>query len=233
MVAFELAVQDKYGLTVAACLAAEGVDRIELCSALALGGLTPSLGLILTAAAAPGMPPVHVLIRPRPGGFVYTPDEAAVMTADIGYAVSAGAAGVVVGGVRDGKVDTELMKRVIDAAGERPVTFHRAFDTLEGPAEAVETLIDLGVARILASATDLATLATAVETAAGGIEIMAGGGVRPHLVEKIVRTGADAIHASAKHTVPDPGGLDGERTRETTDEEEALRIIAALRAATA
>src|SRR6187549_2098460 len=115
MVAFELAVQDTHGLTVAARLATE---QIELCSALGLGGLTPSLGLILTAAATPGMPPAHVLIRPRPGGFVYGPDEAAVITADIGYAVSAGAAGVVVGGVRDGKVDTDLMKRVIDAAGE-------------------------------------------------------------------------------------------------------------------
>ncbi|MFI5896507.1 copper homeostasis protein CutC [Actinoplanes sp. NPDC051513] len=233
MVAFELAVQDSHGLTVAARLAADGVDRIELCSALALGGLTPSLGLILTAAATAGLPPAHVLVRPRPGGFVYSPGEAAVITADIGYAVSAGAAGVVVGGVRDGKVDTDLMARVVHAAGERPVTFHRAFDTLEGTAEAVETLIDLGVARILASATDLATLATAVDAAAGRIEIMAGGGVRPHLVEKIVRTGVDAIHASAKHAVPDPGGLDGERTRETTDEPEATRIIAALRAATA
>jgi copper homeostasis protein len=230
MVAFELAVQDMHGLTVAARL---GADRMELCSALALGGLTPSRALIAAAVATPGIPPVHVLIRPRPGGFDYSAGEAALIEDDIRHAIEAGAAGVVVGGARDQQIDVHLMRRAIEAADGAPVTFHRAFDTLADPATAVESLIALGVRRILASATDLATLATAVDAAAGRIEIMAGGGVRTHLVGKILRTGVDAIHASAKHTIADPGGIDGEQTRETTDEAEAVRIIAALRAATA
>src|ERR1700712_3660774 len=102
MVDFELAVQDVHGLTVAARLR---VDRIELCSALPVGGLTPSLGLIETAVATPGMPPVHVLVRPRPGGFGYEPDEVALILRDARHALAAGAAGVVVGGVRSGRVD--------------------------------------------------------------------------------------------------------------------------------
>jgi copper homeostasis protein len=230
MVAFELAVQDSHGLAVAARLAPQ---RIELCSALALGGLTPSAALVGAAVETPGIPPVHVLIRPRPGGFAYSPDEVAVLIADIGFVRRSGAAGVVVGGARNGKIDTELMKRVMEAAGDTAVTCHRVFDTLPDPAEAVETLVSLGVTRILASATDLERLTTAVETGAGRIEIMAGGGVRTHLVEKIVRTGVHAIHASAKHNVADPGGIDGEQTRETTDEAEAARIMAALQAANA
>ncbi|WP_063763696.1 copper homeostasis protein CutC [Actinoplanes subtropicus] len=232
MVDFELAVQDPHGLQVAARL---GVDRIELCAALALGGLTPSWGLIETALETPGIPPVHVLIRPRPGGFAYDPDEVRLITRDI-RKVGLGVAGVVVGGVRAGRVDTNLIERVVEAAGELPVTFHRAFDTLTDPDREIETLIRLGVWRILASATDLPRLASAVRAAAGRIEIMAGGGVHPGLVDAILRTGVDAIHASAKRTVSDPVGIAlgssapaGEHGRETTDERQAAQIMAAMR----
>jgi len=267
MVDFELAVQDTHGLRVAARL---GVDRVELCTGLALGGLTPSWGLIETALETPGIPPVHVLIRPRPGGFDYDPSEVQLITRDIrkigrahgaqggsigvpggevgargdkdvpqsGDAGGQGVAGVVVGGVRAGKVDTEFLERVVELAGELPVTFHRAFDTLADPEQAVETLIHLGVRRILASATDLDRLMKAVHVAAGRIEIMAGGGVRAELVDAIVRTGVDAIHASAKHTVSDPVGITlgssapaGDHGRETTDERQAAQIMAALRLA--
>src|SRR5690242_13232134 len=108
MVAFELAVQDAHGVAVAARLA---VDRIELCSALPLGGVTPSLGFVEAAVGTPGMPAVHVLVRPRPGGFDYDAAEVATIVADVRHAVRAGAAGVVVGGVRGGKVDAELTAR--------------------------------------------------------------------------------------------------------------------------
>jgi copper homeostasis protein len=234
--AFELAVQDPYGLTVAARL---GVDRIELCAALPLGGVTPSQGLIEAAAAGP---PAHVLVRPRPGGFDYTPDEAGLIVADVRHALAAGAAGVVVGGVRDGQVDDDLIARVVDAAAGAPVTFHRAFDTLADPAQAVETLVKLGVHRILTAAGPgtvgdaLPALAALVRTAAGRIEIMAGGGVRPELVGPLVRAGVDAVHASAKRVVADTAGVRlgsaapvGESGRETTDEDEAVRILDALR----
>jgi copper homeostasis protein len=240
MVDFELAVQDVHGLTVAARLR---VDRIELCSALPLGGITPSLGLIETAVATPGMPPVHVLVRPRLGDFEYEPDEVALIRRDVRHARTAGAAGVVIGGVRSGRVDEDLVRRVLDAADGTPVTFHRAFDTLPDPVAGVHTLASLGVRRILTSAgaasvaEALPALADLVTAAGDRIEIMAGGGVRPDDVEKIVRTGVPAIHASAKRAVPETVGVTlgtaaraGESSFETTDEAEAARIIAALRA---
>jgi len=235
MVDFELAVQDTHGLQVAARL---GVDRVELCTGLALGGLTPSWGLIEAALETPGIPPVHVLIRPRPGGFDYDRSEVRLITRDIRKIAQHGVAGVVVGGVRAGRVDTDLIERVVEAAGELPITFHRAFDTLTDPEQAVETLIRRGVWRILASATDLDRLAKAVHAGAGRIEIMAGGGVRADLVGQIVRAGVDAIHASAKQTISDPVGIAlgssapaGDHGRETTDERQAAQIMAALRLA--
>lgn len=242
MVAFELAVQDTYGLAVASRL---GPDRVELCSALPLGGLTPSLALVEAAVGTPGIPPVHVLIRPRPGGFDYEPGEVTLMVRDAGLAVAAGAAGVVIGGVRAGQVDLDLIARIKDATGtDVQVTFHRAFDILDDPGEALGTLVKLGVTRVLtsggaASAGDaLPELARLVQAAAGRIEIMAGGGVRPEMVPSLVATGVAAVHASGKRTVAEktrvtlgsaaPSGQNG---RETTDEREVGRLLAALRAA--
>jgi copper homeostasis protein len=239
MTAFELAVQDTDGLAVAARL---GVDRVELCSALPLGGVTPSLALIETAVAQPGMPPVQVLVRPRPGGFDYTPDETLLMVRDVRHAVAAGAAGVVLGGVRDGRVDTGLMRRAVEAAGGATVTFHRAFDLLPDPVAGIDTLASLGVHRILTAggpttvADGLPGLARLVRAAVGRIEIMAGGGVRPGLIRDLVRTGVAAIHASAKRIVPDAVPVElgsaagaGATGRESTDEAEAGRILGALR----
>jgi len=241
MVAFELAVQDLHGLAVAARLR---VDRIELCSALPVGGVTPSLGLVETAVAMPGMPPVQVLVRPRLGGFEHTAAEAELIVRDVRLALAAGAAGVVIGGVRDDRVDAGLVRRVVAAAAGAAVTFHRAFDTLPDPREAVATLADLGVRRILTSAGGasvadaLPALADLVTAAGDRIEIMAGGGLRPESVEKILRTGVPAVHASAKRAVAEAAGITlgtaaraGETFFETTDEDEAARIIAALRAA--
>lgn len=232
MVAFELAVQDAYGLAVAA---RAGVDRIELCSALPLGGVTPSLGFIEAAVATPGIPPVHVLVRPRPGGFEYSPDEVATTLSDVRHAIAAGASGVVIGGVREGRVDVDLVSRIVDTGAE--VTFHRAFDTLASPGEAIDDLVELGVRRILTSAgatsvaDALPALARLVTEAAGRIEVMAGGGVRPEVVAAIVRTGVPAVHASAKRTLPGSGGVSlgtADAGRETTDEAEVARIIAEL-----
>ncbi|WP_255689281.1 copper homeostasis protein CutC [Actinoplanes sp. DH11] len=238
-VAFELAVQDTHGLSVAARLA---VDRIELCAALPLGGLTPSLAFVEAAVATPGIPPVHVLVRPRPGGFEHTPDETDLIVRDVHHVVSAGAHGVVVGGLRGDRIDTDLVKRVVDAAAGADVTFHRAFDTLPDPAAALDVLTDLGVRRVLTSAgadavaDALPALAALVRAAAGRIEIMAGGGVRPEVLTDVLRTGVRAVHASAKHTVRDtatvglgtaaPAGAGG---RETTDEAQVARFLAALR----
>ncbi|MDQ1123881.1 copper homeostasis protein CutC [Microbacterium trichothecenolyticum] len=237
MTAFELAVQDAAGIRVAADL---GVDRIELCSALPLGGLTPSVGLI-TAAVASGVA-VHVLVRPRGGDFEYDDDERAVIVDDVRWARAHGAAGVVVGGLRDGRVDEGLIARVTDAADGGAVTFHRAFDNLVDLASGLDRLRGLGVTRVLTSGgaaradEALPVLRQLVAQADHGIEIMAGSGVRSDNVTRIVATGVDAVHASAKHAVAGRPGVslgsaatDG-GGHESVDADEARRLVGILRA---
>lgn len=125
----EIVVQDVSG-AVAAVRA--GAERLELCSALtATGGVTPGTGLLERVVAAVPEVGVHVLVRPRPGGFVYTSDEVEVMVAEIHAAARAGAAGVVVGALtEDGRVDARVLGLLVEAAGDLEVTFHRAFDSL-------------------------------------------------------------------------------------------------------
>ncbi|MCL3859608.1 copper homeostasis protein CutC [Actinotalea sp. K2] len=232
MVALELAVQDLEGIAIASRV---GADRIELCSALSVGGLTPSLALVEAAAAAPVA--AHVLIRPRAGGFGYTAEERAVIVRDLRHVLAAGAAGVVVGGTSDGGVDAELLRAVTDAAGPAPITFHRAFDTLGDRIGALDVLVQLGVSRVLTSGGAASAvegrgeLTRLVRHAAGRIEIMAGGGVVAANVSLVVATGVDAVHASAKRVVAGSGihlGSAGESVRETTDEELAGRLRAIL-----
>lgn len=235
MIAFELAVQDTHGIAIAARL---GVDRIELCSALALGGVTPSYALIEAAVAIPGARPVHVLVRPRTGDFDYEPDEVAVILRDVRHSIASGAAGVVIGGVRDGRIDVGLVESVVAAAEGASVTFHRAFDALPDPEKAIDTLHALGVRRILTAGgptvvgDSLPALAKLVSAAGGRLEIMAGGGVRTDLIAPLVELGVAAVHASAKRTVPDAAALalgSAASGRETTDENEVTRMLAALR----
>ena len=129
---------------------AGGADRIELCSGLAEGGLTPSIGAIRYAASRPVT--VNVLIRPRSGDFVYSRDEIGLMVADIEEAVRCGADGIVVGALTpDGDVDMDACRRFIDAAQGRNATFHRAFDVCRDPFKALEDVISLGFDRILTS----------------------------------------------------------------------------------
>lgn len=231
MTAFELAVQDVAGVQVAQAL---GVDRVELCTGLALGGLTPSIALIERAVASPVE--VHVLLRPRAGGFDYNAGERALIVADARAAVAAGAAGVVVGGVRGGAVDQDLVRAVLDVVGA--VTFHRAFDVLEDSRRAVATLAGLGVRRVLttgggARAVDsLPALARLQQLAGEELEIMAGGGIGPQNVAAVAATGVAAVHASAKRRIDGPAGLSlGSADTggyETTDEALVRQILAAL-----
>lgn len=233
MVAFELAVQDPTGIAIAARVAA---DRIELCSALALGGLTPGVGLI--EAAADAATPVHVLVRPRAGDFAYDSAERAVALRDVADAVDRGAAGVVVGATRDGRVDEGFLARAVDAAEGREVTFHRAFDGLDDPGEGLDILRAFGVTRVLtsggaASALDaLDALHGLVGRAGDGIQIMAGGGVRIEGVPAVLATGVAAVHASAKKIARAPGvplGSGDDGSWESTDEALAARFRAAIR----
>ncbi|MBY0398419.1 MAG: copper homeostasis protein CutC, partial [Thermoleophilia bacterium] len=127
-----------------------GADRIELCSALEVGGLTPSAGQMARAARL-GVP-VHALIRSRAGDFCFGPDEVAAMLEDIGAAKAAGLAGVVIGASRsDGRLDEETLSALRSAAGRMSVTLHRAFDLVPDFGEAVEAAVRLGFERILTS----------------------------------------------------------------------------------
>ena len=130
---------------------AGGAERIELCSALALDGLTPSIGLLEKVRAMFPQLTIHVLVRPREGDFVYTPDEVEVMERDI-HAALPYADGIVIGALTaQGDVDMVAMRRLMRAAEGRPVTFHRAFDVCREPLVALEQIIALGCARLLTS----------------------------------------------------------------------------------
>jgi len=190
--------------TLEAALAAEhaGVDRIELCANLSEGGTTPSPGLI-AALVDKAQVPVFVMIRPRGGGFVYSRDEIEAMIRDIELARDTGIAGIVTGALTaDGRIDIERTRGLMSAASGLPVTFHRAIDFSANLPDALETLIDLGVARVLTSggaATALqgaSMIATLVDQARERIAIIAGGGIRDHNVRDVIaRTGVREVHS--------------------------------------
>ncbi|CAI9401026.1 Copper homeostasis protein CutC [Pleomorphomonas sp. T1.2MG-36] len=199
----EVCMDDVSGL--AAC-AAGGADRIELCSALDLGGLTPSPGLI--SAASKSTVPVRAMIRPRAGDFVFTDAEMDVMLADIAAVRAAGLAGVVLGATTaENELDIAALARLVDAAGHLGKTLHRAVDLLPDPVTAVDITIHLGFDCILTSGGALsaeagaAVIAAMVERAAGRIDIMAGSGVRPENAAAIHRdTRAHWLHSSCGRT---------------------------------
>jgi copper homeostasis protein len=191
-----------------------GADRIELCSALELGGVTPSAALV-EAVSAVGLP-VQALVRCRPGDFVYDIDEIGLMAAEVRSVIASGAGGVVIGALTaKGALDTEAMRRLVEAAHSagtaagRPVevTLHRAIDQAADPAAAASLAPSLGLTRILTSggavtaAAGLATIGEMV-AAAPGVEVMAGAGVRPPDVARLAAAGVAAVHLSAKRAAP-------------------------------
>lgn len=233
--ALELAVQDVAGVRVAVRL---GVERVELCSALALGGLTPSLAVVEAAVAAAGAVGVHVLVRPRAGDFRYDADEVAVMVADVRRAVVAGADGVVVGALDGtGLPDLAVLDRLREAADGVQVTFHRAVDVSADPVTALDLVAGSGVDRVLTSggaarAVDGADrLRRMVGVAAGRLEVMAGAGVDAAAVPTLLATGVDALHFSAKRRVAARGIPLGqsEDGHDVTDEGLAAAVVAAVR----
>ena len=233
--ALELAVQDVAGVRVAVRL---GVERVELCSALALGGLTPSLAVVEAAVAAAGAVGVHVLVRPRAGDFRYDADEVAVMVADVRRAVVAGADGVVVGALDGtGLPDLAVLDRLREAAEGVQVTFHRAVDVSADPVTALDLVAGSGVDRVLTSggaarAVDGADrLRRMVGVAAGRLEVMTGAGVDAAAVPALLATGVDALHFSAKRRVAARGIPLGqsEDGHDVTDEGLAAAVVAAVR----
>jgi len=232
----------------ASALAAQdgGADRIELCAALELGGLTPSHGQMARTRDRVRVP-IHVLIRPRAGDFVYADIEIEVMLHDIETALALGCDGVVIGALdRDGNVDVARCRTLIDAARTLDVTFHRAFDVSRDPSRSLEDLVALGCRRVLTSGAranaqaGAASIRRLVEQAGARIAVMPGGGIDSGNVAALRRlTGAREFHASAKRRRPSlqpPGPADladlaGGELR--TDRADVAALVAALRATAA
>ncbi len=181
-----------------------GARRVELCERLDVGGVTPSESLLREVLSVSPLP-VHVLVRPREGGFSYSEAEAEEMLRQIRLVRRLGAAGVVIGALTPGgDVDLPLMRRLFSEAGPGlSVTFHRAFDVCADPFTALEDIIGLGCDRLLTSghARDAwegrETIGELVRRAAGRIIVMAGCGVRPGNIDDIARaSGAPEYHSS-------------------------------------
>ena len=182
-----------------------GADRIELCTNLGEGGTTPSYGLIKKCLEDFDVP-VYPIIRIRGGDFLYTPEEMACMLEDVRACSQLGCKGVVFGALnRDATIDTEALKRIVDAAYPMKVTFHRAFDRCRDPLEALEQLIDAGCERILTSGQALTApegaglIRNLQEIAGQRIVILPGSGVRPDNIAALaLATGCKEFHASLR-----------------------------------
>jgi len=171
------------GIADAQAAIAGGAHRIELCSALSADGVTPSIGLAAAVKAISPIP-VNVLVREREGNFVYTPQEVEVMVADIATLKRLGVNGVVIGALTPGgEIDILAMQRMMQVAKGMEVTFHRAFDSVINPMDALEILVALGVHRVLTSggAQDILQgkerLRELVNKAGERIIVLAGGGL--------------------------------------------------------
>lgn len=184
-------------------------DRVELCSGLSEGGLTPSFGEMAVARDALNQTKLNVLIRPRGGDFLYTPAEQKVMFLNIEMAKKLGVDGIVIGCLTpQGDVDTELMKLLISKAGGLDITFHRAFDMCCDPFKAIHDIAALGCKRILTSGMQataeegIPTLKELIDYAAQKIIIMPGCGINSGNIRKIAtETGAREFHFSAANTM--------------------------------
>jgi copper homeostasis protein len=180
--------------SVEAAVAAQqgGADRVELCADLLEGGCTPSAGTIQLARQRLNIR-MHVIIRPRGGDFCYSDVEFESMQLEIAFAKQAGADGVVIGVLnQDGSVDVERTRALIELARPLSVTFHRAFDVTRDPFEAMESLIGLGVDRILTSGQEpsvlegLDLITELVKQAGDRIIIMPGAGITERNLRKIM-----------------------------------------------
>lgn len=182
--------------------AGAGADRIELCSALEVGGLTPSAGQM--ARAVELSVPVHALIRSRAGDFRFNDEEVATMIADIGAARRAGLAGVVIGAADDaGRLDVPALEKMREAAGPMSVTLHRVFDLVPDFAEAVEAAVALGCDRILTSGGAVGApegamaIKAIVGMADGRIRIMPGAGITSaNVADLLSRVPVDEVHSA-------------------------------------
>ena len=180
-----------------------GADRIELCTELSVGGLTPSHGLIEKVVSELNIQ-THVLIRPRSGNFTYSKEEVDVMLRDIAFCKKLGCAGIVSGFLTsENKIDTKKTQQLIEASDGMEFTFHRAFDWVVNPLEELQKLIDLKVNRLLSSGQKptaiegISLLKDLQKLTKDKIEIMPGGGINLENALKFKEANFKSIHFSA------------------------------------
>lgn len=188
-----------------------GADRLELCGNLMIGGTTPTASMFRQIRKVCDNR-IHVLIRPRFGDFCYTEYEVAVMEQEIAMFRELGADGVVIGALTpDGAVDWTIMERLLAKAEGMWVTLHRAFDMCREPYKEMEHAIAHGINAILTSGQEdnclkgKACIRKLTEQSNGRIQILAGGGVRPEILEEMIAdTGVNAFHMSGKEVLDSP-----------------------------
>ncbi|TDL74127.1 copper homeostasis protein CutC [Palleronia sediminis] len=202
----EICVDSHEGLSAAV---AGGADRIELCAALALGGLSPSEALLQAAMRCPL--PVHAMIRPRAGGFDYGEAELTDMEREIDRIRDLGLAGVVLGAGSRAGLDFAALGRLAARARGMAMTLHRVIDLVPSPSETLDRVAALGFTRVLSSGgattawAGRATLAAMVHAAPPGLAIMAGGGVSAgNAADLVAATGVHELHGSASAAAPEP-----------------------------
>ncbi|AGH81549.1 copper homeostasis protein [Psychromonas sp. CNPT3] len=182
-----------------------GAGRIELCSALALGGLTPSHALI-SATLKHAQLPIYAMIRPRDGDFLYSDFEIEMMHKEIYHARKLGVQGVVFGVLNENAgVDLDVLRSLMQESKGLGVTFHRAIDCVADMDDALDKILSAGCERILTSGrasnalTGIETIKHMVSRTQGRLSVMAGAGVGAHNVEQIIKqTGIREVHFSAK-----------------------------------
>jgi copper homeostasis protein len=181
-----------------------GADRVELCSALFLGGLTPSIGSLDEAKQRLKIP-VMAMNRPRQAGFCYSATEFAVMERDADLLLEHGADGIVFGILNsDGTVDAVRSRMIRDRIGSRQAVFHRAFDVTPDPFRALEELIDLGITRVLTSGQrngapeGSALIKQLIDRARERIEVLPGAGIGlDNIGDLVITTGCTQVHTTA------------------------------------
>ncbi|PID26498.1 MAG: copper homeostasis protein CutC [Candidatus Cloacimonadota bacterium] len=219
-----------------------GADRVELCDSLVEGGTTPSYGVVKSCRERLNKTKLHIIIRPRGGDFFYTNEEFEVMKNDIEMAKSLGVDGVVFGILnRDGTIDMERNRELIEISKPMSTTFHRAFDTSADPFLALENIISLGFERVLTSgqknrAVDSVKMIKKLTEVAGErLTILPGSGLREHNIEKFIdETKSKEIHMTAfkeestgmdfKSNIPMSGYPRDEFKRKVTDRDLVRRV---------
>jgi copper homeostasis protein len=216
------------GISSALAAQAGGADRIELCEDLAVGGVTPSCGQIAVACRRLTIP-VHVLVRPRGGDFVYSEADFEVMQRDVEVVKSLAAAGIVLGVLHaDGRVDRERCARLIGLARPLSVTFHKAIDEVTDPLGSLDDLIGLGVDRVLTSGgapravEGLRRLAQWNGIAKGRIVIMAGGRITADDIRALAAAGLREFHFGSAACAM--GRTDAQQVRRIVDAAQAVTM---------